>query len=158
MNMSDTRAAPVARDFMIRRVRTVRPDDRVYDVVKMLLRHRVSGAPVVDASGLLVGVLSEKDAIQALMRAVVDGLPSHHVRDVISTDLITVEEDTHLLTVAHLFLSKPVRRLPVVRDGKLVGQISRRDLLAKAVDIFDDKPDREAAVLYLTATGATPPR
>lgn len=157
MNMG-RQTPPTARDIMITRVKTVKPDDRVFDAVQLLLKHKVSGAPVVDADGTLVGMLSEKDAIHALMRAVVDRLPSHRVADVMTRKLLTVDEDAHMLTVAHLFLDNPVRRLPVVRQGKLVGQISRRDLLAKAVSIFDDRPNRQAAILYLSATGATPPR
>jgi len=140
-----------ARDMMIKRVKTVRPETQIADAVKMLLRHGFSGAPVLDASGELVGILSEKDCIQALMRAVVERLPSSQVRDVMTEDVITVTPDTHLLTIAHMFLNKPIRRLPVVENGKLVGQISRRDLLRHAAAVFEDAPSRSAAVLYLSA-------
>lgn len=143
---------------MTTRLITVRPDMRVLDAVKLLLKNRVSGAPVVDERGHLLGVLSEKDCIQALIRAVAERLPSSSVDDVMTKEAVTVHEGTDLLTIAHLFTTRPIRRLPVIDDdGKVVGQISRRDLLSVAVDVWNDAPSREAAVLYLSATGRTTP-
>lgn len=144
---------------MTRRVKTVRADDRVYDAVQMLVAHGISGAPVVDAKGHLIGMLSEKDCIQALMRAVVHRLPSSKVSDVMDRNLTSVREDAHFLTITHLFLYEGLRRIPVVDDdGRLIGQISRRDLLAKAMQIFEKAPTREAAILYLSAfEGTIPP-
>ena len=147
-----------AREMMTTKLYTVRPHMRVLDAVRMLLKRRVSGAPVVDDDYRLIGMLSEKDCIQALLRAVDERLPSSNVADVMSRDVFTVNEHTDLLTVAHRFTTNPVRRLPVVReDGTLLGQISRRDLLAAAIDVWDEAPNREAAVLYLSATGRTTP-
>lgn len=146
-----------ARDMMVRKLHTVRPETAVYDAIRMLLDRRVSGAPVVDASGKLVGILSERDCIQSVMRAI-DGLPPATVERVMSKDLITVEEDADFLSVAHVFLTKSVRRIPVVDEaGKLLGQISRRDLLKAAAEVFDEAPSREAAVLYLSALDRTRP-
>ena len=147
-----------ARDMMITRVKTVTPDTQVIDAVNMLLKHGFSGAPVLDENGALVGILSEKDCIQALMRAVVEQLPSSQVQHVMTKDVITVTPDTHILTIAHMFINKPIRRLPVVDNGQLVGQISRRDLLKHAAAIFDQADSRSAAVLYLSAVdGSQPP-
>lgn len=147
-----------ARDMMTRKLVTVRQDLRVLDAVRMLLKNRVSGAPVVDESNRLIGMLSEKDCIHALLRAVAERLPSSLVADVMSTEVTTVDETTDLLTVAHLFVTRPLRRIPVLaHDGRLLGQISRRDLLRSAVDVWDEAPNRQAAVLYLSATGRRPP-
>ncbi|MCB9666349.1 MAG: CBS domain-containing protein [Alphaproteobacteria bacterium] len=149
----------IARDLMQTSVRTVRPDDRVYDTVKMLVRKGLSGAPVVDADRRVVGMLSEKDCIKALVHAVVERLPSHLVEHVMSRDVRTVLPETHYLTVAHLFLQHPIRRLPVVDgEGRLVGIIGRSDLLKHAIDVFEAAPSREAAILYLSAfEGTIPP-
>ena len=147
-----------AREMMTARLTTVRADMRVLDAVRLLLKHRYSGAPVVDDGYRLVGMLSEKDCIQALLRAVDERLPSSLVADVMTRGVTTVTESTDLLTIAHMFTTQPLRRIPVVReDGVLVGQISRRDLLEAAVRVWDDSPNREAAVLYLSATGRTTP-
>lgn len=143
--------------FMTRRLYTVGPEDRVYDVVQQLVKRGYSGCPVVE-DGRIVGVISEKDCIRALMRAVVDRLPASFVRDVMSTQLITIQKDTTLLSAAHLFLQHPIRRLPVVDEKmRLLGQVSRSDLLSHAVKVFDSVGSRSAAVLYLSAIEGTQP-
>lgn len=143
--------------FMATRLYTVKADSRIYDVVQALVKRGYSGAPVVE-KGKLVGVISEKDCIRALMRAVMDELPPSTVADVMSTDLITIQPSLPLLSAAHLFLQHPIRRLPVVDTrGKLLGQVSRRDLLAHAVKIFKVSGSRKAAVLYLSAIEGTVP-
>lgn len=158
MNTRQPKAGSLlARDLM-RRPRTASPDDRVYDVVKMLTRHGISGAPVIDHDRKVIGMLSERDCIHALVRAVMDDLPSHHVRDVMSTELTMIPPETHILTVAHLFLHKQLRRIPVVdREGRLLGQITRGDLLKRAVEVFETAPSRKSALLYLSALEGTIP-
>ena len=143
--------------FMATRLYTVRPDDPIYDVVQQLVKRGFSGAPVVQGSRL-VGVISEKDCIRALMRAVVDQLPPSRVSDVMTSEVITVSPTTSLLTAAHHFLQHPIRRLPVVDEKKrLLGQVSRRDLLRHAVKVFEVKGDRRSALLYLSAIKGTVP-
>jgi len=150
--------ALLARDIMVTRLRTVRPDDRVYQAVQVLLKYGISGCPVIDNNRQLVGILSEKDCIQALMRAVHDRMPPSCVSDVMSTEVTTISEDTHLMNIAHIFITRPIRRLPVLTtSGELIGQVSRRDLLAAASQIFNEAPTRESAVLYLSALGKRAP-
>lgn len=141
----------VARDMMVTRLHTFGPDERVYTAVKKLLKYGISGAPVVDQDHNLVGVVSEQDCIQALLRAVHSRLPASTVADAMTSEPITVTQDTDFLTVAHLFVKSRVRRIPVVDGPKLLGQISRRDLLKVATRVFDKAPDRDAALLYLSA-------
>ena len=141
----------VARDIMVTWVPTVHPDARVFDTVKMLLSVGISGVPVVDDAGGLVGMLSEKDCIHALMRAVRHQLPSARVKDVMSIRPVTIDEDVDLLNVAELFLTKPIRHLPVVSGGRFVGVVGRKDLLKRAVEIFEASPSREDAIRYLNA-------
>jgi CBS domain-containing protein len=141
----------VARDMMVTRLHTFGPDERVYTVVRKLLKYGVSGAPVVDKDHNLVGILSEQDCIHALLRALHSRLPSATVADAMTSEPITVTADADFLTVAHLFVKTRVRRIPVVAGPKLLGQISRRDLLKAATRVFDKSPDRDAALLYLSA-------
>ncbi|MFT4978580.1 MAG: CBS-domain-containing membrane protein [Myxococcota bacterium] len=144
-------AGILAEDIMVRRLHTAKPDQSVQAVVNALIKHRISGMPVVDAAGKLVGMISEKDCINTLIRAVHDRMPPSHVSDVMTTPK-TIGPGAHLMTIAHHFSTLPLRRLPVVDgEGKLVGQISRRDLLKAARQIFDHSPSREVAVLYLSA-------
>ncbi len=117
-------------DFMVRKVVTVTPETDAHDAIDRLLRHRISGMPVVDASGRLVGMLSERDCLKTLTNAQYYNMPTALVRDLMSTALCTVPPDTGLMEVAEVFVCNRFRRVPVVDAGdKLVGQISRRDVL-----------------------------
>ncbi len=143
--------------FMTKRLYTVGPDERIYDVVQQLVKRGFSGCPVV-VGKKLVGVLSEKDCIRALIRAVHDQLPPQQVSDVMTADVTTVSAGTPLLSAAHLFLQHPFRRLPVVDSGgRLLGQVSRRDLLKHAIQVFKVSGDRKSAFLYLSAVDGTVP-
>lgn len=142
----------VAADIMETKLVTLRPADDVFDAIERLLMHRISGAPVVDEEGRLVGVLSELDCIHRLVASAYDNDPTTTVERGMSSQLRTVEPDTDLLTVAHFFLNNAVRRLPVVdATGRLLGQISRRDLLRALDSVMRSSPQRERALLYLSA-------
>jgi predicted transcriptional regulator len=143
-----------ARDCMTRKLVTLRPEMDVMEAVSLLLRNRISGAPVVDADGNFLGVFSEKCSLHVIMDAAYEQLPSNQVRVFMDTEAQTIEPDTHLLTIAQVFLLTPFRRLPVLDNGKLVGQVSRRDVLRVAMDMLRKAPNRQAEgsnLLYLSA-------
>ena len=142
-----------ARDIMVKKLVTLRPDMDVMDAVGMLLRNRISGAPVVDSAGKYLGVFSEKCSMQVIMDATYEQLPSSEVRLFMDTEAQTIEPDTHLLTIAQVFLLTPYRRLPVLDEGTLVGQISRRDVLKAAHSLLRSSKNRasESSLLYLSA-------
>lgn len=95
-----------------------------------LLSNGFSGASVIDSSGILVGVLSEKDCMRVVADEVFERLPEGFVGDFMSRSVTTVSPSTSFFDVVSLFLNRPFRRLPVVeKHGRLVGQISRRDVL-----------------------------
>ncbi len=115
-----------ARDIMTAPFVSVHPNASVDEVLAQLLRHHISGLPVVDDEGNLRGVVTEFDLLKLLYepKSDIDGLAQF-----ISEDVITVDDDDSLPDVADIFLTQPVRRLPVLRDGKILGIISRRDLV-----------------------------
>jgi CBS domain-containing protein len=124
---------PQAKDFMVTRLCALRPDQDAVDAIGTLLNHRVSGAPVTDGKGSFLGVFSEKTAMNLLLEAAYEQLPSAEVKRFMDTDQgRIISESTDLLTVARMFLETPYRRLEIVRNGKLLGQISRRDVLRSA--------------------------
>lgn len=123
---------PIARDCMTHRLITFQPDQHIREVVKTLLDKSISGGPVVDEENQLIGMISELDCLRALAGAAYEGHYTSRdrlVRDEMSTKLLTIGPDDNVYTMAHLFETNSVRRLPVLEDGQLVGQVSRRDVL-----------------------------
>lgn len=119
-----------ARDFMATKLVTLSPGMDAFDAIDQLLSQRISGAPVLDSDGRFLGVFSEKDSMRALLSAACEQLPSAPVETLMNRDLDrTVSPETDLFEVAKIFVETPYRRLAVVEDGRLVGQISRRDVL-----------------------------
>lgn len=143
----------LARDIMVTRLVTLTSDMDALEAIRKLLKHRVSGAPVVDDEGNYLGVFSEKNAMRFLLDLTYEQLPSSQVGAFMDTSpKRTIGEEADLLTIAQVFLDTDFRRLPVLRSTKLVGQISRRDVLRAAVKLVDDYPPlREKTLLYLSA-------
>jgi len=105
----------------------------VLSAIHQIVKHRISGAPVVDRDGKLVGMLSEKDCLKVAVVAGAEGVPAGVVEDFMSRDPATVDADDGLLDIASRFVDAPFKRFPVMENGKLVGQISRSDIL-RAID------------------------
>lgn len=119
-----------AKDFMTTRLVTLSPEMDVFEAIGLLLKNRISGAPVVDQQRKFLGIFSEKTSMQVLISAAYEQLPTCRVEAFMNKDpLRVIEEGTSLLAIAQLFLDTPYRRLEVLRDGRLLGQISRRDVL-----------------------------
>ena len=142
-----------ARDFMTQKLVTLNPGMDVFDGIETLIRHKVSGAPVVDADNRLLGVFSEKSCLEVLIDAAYDQLPTNRVSAFMDTTPHTISPTTGLLTVAQIFINTNTRRLPVVENGIVVGQVSRRDAIATAAKIHQQIPNRgeSSMLLYLSA-------
>jgi len=117
------------KDYMARQLVTVAPQTTAAEAIGLLLKHEISGMPVVDKEGKLLGVLSERDCLKPLVNAQYHELPTTPVKELMSTELQTVSTECDIMEVAELFLNNKYRRVPVLEDGRLVGQISRRDIL-----------------------------
>ncbi len=114
-----------AGDIMTTDVVSVRPDTTIQEAVDLFELRQISGLPVVDSQQRLLGVMTEYDLLQGISTLRLSG----KVADFMTTDVTTVSQHVPLVDLAKLFLSTRVRRLPVISDGKVVGVISRRDLL-----------------------------
>jgi CBS domain-containing protein len=117
------------KDFMIHRVITLSPDMDVLDAGKIFIDNGISGAPVIDKQGRLVGIITEKDFFKTILTAGYHGELGGKVSDYMSTNVETVSPDMNVLDLSELFLRSKYRRFPVVTDNKLVGVVGRRDLL-----------------------------
>ncbi len=113
----------IARDIMTRKVYTISPDASVQEVAQLLSRKRISGAPVVDKDGKMVGVITQADIIGKVNRE------DLCVADIMSSEIITVEEETRVGQIAMLLTERQVKRVPVTRNGKLVGIVCRADIV-----------------------------
>jgi len=117
------------KDYMSGKLVTFAPDTDVLDAIHELLQHRISGAPVVDNFGNLVGMLSEFDCMKVVLTSGYHGEPGGPVSDLMVTDVKTVDASMSIMDIAQLFMESGLRRYPVLMDNRLVGQISRRDVL-----------------------------
>jgi CBS domain-containing protein len=162
-------------DFMTTEVVTIHPDSRVRDAARLMLERKISGLPVVDTSNHLVGIVTEHD----LLRRRPDGpgsKPPHwlqlmiepakitnesvrfqeaKVEEVMTRDPLTITKDTPIELACRLITKRGVKRLPVVRDGQLVGIVARADLvraLGIAVGRISRSDERAARAEALTAS------
>ena len=126
---------PVAREIMTRKLVTLRPQMSVAEAIKLLLRHSISGAPVVGEDGALLGMFSEFDCLRALANEEfhLERDASRLVGDLMTRDGHTIPPELDLFRIAQAFVDLRVRRLPVMEEGRLLGQLSRRDVL-RALD------------------------
>lgn len=129
-----------AREIMSKTLVTLQPDMDMIEAMFLLLKHHISGAPVVDDEWRVVGVLSEKDCLRMFAHGAYDKSPSGHVKDYMSTQVTTVDPSTDLFTIADIFLKNSFRRLPVAEEGKLIGQVSRRDVLDGSRALWLESP------------------
>ena len=120
------------KDVMATKLITFSPETLIGSAIQSFLENKISGAPVVDEKGNLVGMLSEKDCLWTLLESSYYNNLSGYVKDYMSTELTTINLYDSLSEVAQKFLDLRFRRFPVLENGRLVGQISRRDVL-KAV-------------------------
>lgn len=127
----DTIPTPLARDFMVVKHPTLRPDMRLLEAVDLFLKTGVTGAPVLDLYDRLLGILTEKDCIKLLAkRSYYHEEPERMVADDMATGIMTIDPETDLQRVVDIFLANPFRQLPVVdADNRLAGMISRRDVV-----------------------------
>lgn len=121
-------ALTVAR-YMKAEVVTLTPDLEINHAVALLLDKAISGAPVLDQSRTLVGILTKKDCFKAALNASYYQQWGGVVSDYMSRDVETLDAELDIIDAAQRFLDSPYRRFPVMREGTMVGLLSRTDLL-----------------------------
>lgn len=151
-----------AGDLMTRDVAVVHPETSLLDAVKLMAQRQISGMPVVDKTGAVVGMVSEGDLVRwhegyterqtrwlemlaegmELAPAFLEGIQEQHrkVKSIMSPGAVTVTEATPAREIAHLMHLKSIKRVPVVRDGKLVGIVARSDLIRALAQKLGEKP------------------
>lgn len=146
-----TRNPTLAKDIMVTKLVTLSPDMDAFEAIDLLLKYRISGAPVVDENRNYLGVFSERCCMSFLVEGAYQQLPSIQVFAYMDTDARTIEEDMDILSIAQIFTNTHARRLPVLEEGKLVGQISRRDVLSAMHAMSAISSNEDSALLYLSS-------
>lgn len=109
---------------------TLSPDLSIDEAINIILDNKLTGVPILNDKKEIVGMLTEKDCLRLLIDSSYNNMPMNKVvADYMSPVVKTVSADHDILDVANEFLTTNYRKFPVVRDGKLVGQVSRRDIL-----------------------------
>ena len=125
-------------DYMTKKLITFNPDDSLDDVIHLLIAHKISGGPVVHDKNELIGIISETDCIKHISESKYYNMPSdsdNTVAKKMITNVDTIDKDMNIFDAATKFINSKRRRFPVVENGKLIGQISQKDVLKAALNI-----------------------
>lgn len=138
-----------AKEIMTKEVVSIKPEDNAKDALALLFKMQISGLPVIDTQGKLVGMFTEKDVLKQILPSYLDkvgrfiyeenpksikkkfqDLINLLVSQLMRKDVITIDTDTSLCEVARLMLTQKIRRIPVLdKEKKLVGIVSREDVV-----------------------------
>ena len=121
------------RDYMSRQLVTLSPSTEILQALNTLVSRNISGAPVLDAAGDVIGILTEKDCMKVALNAAYHSEYGGIVMDYMTGDVLTVSPDDSIVALAEKFLENRFHRYPVVERGRLVGVISRRDIVKALV-------------------------
>ena len=158
-----------AHHIMTRGVITIGPEAKLADAARTMLDHHISGLPVVDAGGELIGIVTERDFLRRQEintqrkrpgwldfllgpgRTAQDYVKTagRKVREIMTQEVFTATEDTPLADVAQLMEKNSIKRVPIMRDGSIVGIISRRNFMQAVCSLARDVPDPTADDAHL---------
>ena len=123
-------------DYMTTKLITFRPDQPVSEVIESLIKNRISGAPVVNDKNELLGIISEGDCIKHISESRYYNMPmdNNTVDKHMVKNVDTIDGKLNIFEAAEKFLKVKHRRFPIVENGKLIGQISQKDILIAALE------------------------
>lgn len=121
-----------ARDIMSKKVLTISLDANLKDAIELLVANEISGLPVVDKQEKLVGIITEKDLINFAFSG---NLNNTKVSEAMSREVTSFSADTDIYAIAIAISQHNIRRVPITESGKVVGIISRRDVIRAALDL-----------------------
>jgi len=127
----------LARDVMTTEVVTVPPSMTMQELARLLAERHISGVPVVDHMGRVLGIVSEADILSRRQG-------EETVRAIMTTDVVAVAEEESVHEIALLLWMKRINRVPVLRQGELVGIVSRTDLVKALAGILPKRAEAEA--------------
>lgn len=125
------------RDYMTRTLITFSPEQGIEEVIESLINNKISGAPVVNENNELVGMISEGDCVRHISESRYYNMPMENVKieNRMIKDVETIDGEMNIFDAASKFLNEKRRRFPIVENGKLVGQISQKDILKATLQL-----------------------
>ena len=125
------------KDYMTTSLVTFKPEQPVEDVIHSLIKHKISGAPVINDNNELIGMISEGDCLKQVSESRYYNMPleQHTVETRMIKEVDTIDGEMNVFDAANVFLNSKRRRFPIVQNGKLVGQISQKDILKAALEL-----------------------
>ena len=125
------------KDYMTTNLITFKPEQRIEDVIHSLIKNKISGAPVVNDNNELVGMISEGDCLKQVSESRYYNMPmeQHTVENRMIKEVDTIDGEMNVFDAANVFLNSKRRRFPILENGKLVGQISQKDILKAALEL-----------------------
>ena len=127
----------LVRDIMKRNLVVFSPNDSIFEVMKKLVKHKISGGPVLNKNGKIVGVISEADCMKEISDSRYFNMPilDKRVKNFMQKNVDTINSSTSIFDAASRFYNSSRRRFPVIENQKLVGQISRKDIVIAAINM-----------------------
>lgn len=138
-NQSENKTEPfLVSDYMTRDLITFKEDESIEQVIDLLIKNKISGGPVINENNELVGIISEGDCLKQISDSRYHNLPidkNNTVEKAMVKKVETIDGNMNIFDAANKFLESKRRRFPIVENGKLVGQISQKDVLKAALKI-----------------------
>ncbi|MDB4241592.1 CBS domain-containing protein [Polaribacter sp.] len=128
-------------DYMTKKLITFKPEDSLDHVIHLLIANKISGGPVINDQNELIGIISETDCIKDVSESKYYNMPSdsdNTVAKKMNSNVDTIDKDMNIFDAASKFINSKRRRFPVVENGKLIGQISQKDVLKAALNIREN--------------------
>lgn len=137
MQKSEDSSPIKVKDYMTTNLITFKPEQSVEDVIETLIKNRISGGPVVNSKNELIGIISEGDCIKQISDSRYYNMPMAHrtIEQCMAKDVDTIDGEMNVFDAASKFINAKRRRFPIVENGKLVGQISQKDILKAALQL-----------------------
>jgi|TARA_B110000977_G_scaffold17420_1_gene21177 CBS domain-containing protein len=123
-------------DYMTKKLITFKPSDSLDHVINLLIKNKISGGPVVNDKNELIGIISEGDCMKHISDSKYYNMPmdsDNTVEKNMASEVETIDKNMNIFDAATKFISSKRRRFPIVENGKLIGQISQKDVLKAAL-------------------------
>jgi CBS domain-containing protein len=128
-------------DYMTKKLITFKPSDSLDHVINLLIKNKISGGPVVNDKNELIGIISEGDCMKHISDSKYYNMPmdsDNTVEKNMALEVETIDKNMNIFDAATKFISSKIRRFPIVENGKLIGQISQKDILKAALKMKEN--------------------